>query len=141
MPMDSSFVVTLLILLSTHPWRQLTIRAENAKTAALCHFSPLTLSMLLFPHDLILSHCRPTPYHIFPCDVIILTSFPTACPTLYFSCSLPWEPFSHPTSPWLLLTPFDTLSYITLGNVPTLQLSDLTLLCDLHVILLCMIHP
>jgi hypothetical protein len=57
MTRNLSFVVTLLILPLTHPWRQLTARAEKAKinmpsqalSAFLTHSHPLTHSVLLFP--------------------------------------------------------------------------------------------
>jgi hypothetical protein len=45
---DPSFVVKLPILLSTYPWRQLTVRAENAKTDTLSQLPPLD-TLLIFP--------------------------------------------------------------------------------------------
>jgi hypothetical protein len=47
--MNPSFVVTLSILPSTHPWRRLTVRAENTKTDILCQLSPLDILLASIP--------------------------------------------------------------------------------------------
>jgi hypothetical protein len=103
----------------------LGLRIPSLTHSASSH--PLTHSLLLLPHDLILSHCGPTLRcysHMRSCS--LLTFPPKDVLPASFTHYL-----GNIRTLYLGFTPFDTLLYRTLGNTPTLW--SLTLSCMIRL--------